>query len=635
MSTTKRDMDILIKKRSSIKGKLTRVFNFASQLDPKSTTPTHHEVRVRLEHMNSVLIQFEEIQDSIEESEQYSQEHEEERATFENRYYQTKALMESFLGGGGGGGTTTQPATTQHECTAQRKPQVKLPQLELPRFDGDVRQWPAFKNIFYASVDSADLPTVNKLQYLKSALTGEAAGLVNSLLITEENYTKALDILNKRYENKTLIVNFHLKAMLNFTSISKFNLKEFLVILQQSLDSLKAIHLPVDKWDTLLVFLISQKLDNSLRAAWEINRKDSSIATMSELLEFLNLRRTAFELLNDNKTQQSPQHSRIKIQDANGKWITARALLDTGSEVNIVTRRLALALQLKENHNQCTIQGVGNSHNQTQVSVNANISSHYDNYQTNLTFLVMNNITMPLPHTFIDTHSWNIPNQPASTLADPTFYKPGAIDLLIGAELFYDTLQAGHIKLGPNMPHLIQTTLGWVVSGPVNTNLPSGTQRVNMHVSQSTESLLNSFWEQEEMPPVKLRSPEDKYYSNIVLCWIKAPYKHKHDTYVSHRLMQIIDTTNGKNWYYINTKQNPADLITRGVMPKDLPTCQLWWQGAPWMANDLSSWPILTPSDEDISTHQNKEEKVWRDDLDKFLPQWPKEAQDRDRWVNL
>ncbi|CAG9105467.1 unnamed protein product [Plutella xylostella] len=98
--------------------------------------------------------------------------------------------------------------------------------------------------------------------------------------------------------------------------------------------------------------------------------------------------------------------------------------------------------------------------------------------------------------------------------------------------------------------------------------------------------------------------------SNIVLCWIKAPYKHKHDTYVSHRLMQIIDTTNGKNWYYINTKQNPADLITRGVMPKDLPTCQLWWQGAPWMANDLSSWPILTPSDEDISTHQNKEEKV-------------------------
>ncbi|XP_048477852.1 uncharacterized protein LOC105387623 [Plutella xylostella] len=197
MSTTKRDMDILIKKRSSIKGKLTRVFNFASQLDPKSTTPTHHEVRVRLEDMNSVLIQFEEIQDSIEESEQYSQEHEEERATFENRYYQTKALMESFLGGGGGGGTTTQPATTQHECTAQRKPQVKLPQLELPRFDGDVRQWPAFKNIFYASVDSADLPTVNKLQYLKSALTGEAAGLVNSLLITEENYTKALDILNK------------------------------------------------------------------------------------------------------------------------------------------------------------------------------------------------------------------------------------------------------------------------------------------------------------------------------------------------------------------------------------------------------------------------------------------------------
>lgn len=64
-----------------------------------------------------------------------------------------------------------------------RKPRVKLPQLELPRFDGDIKQWPAFKNIFYASVDSVDLPLVSKLQYLKSALTGEAAGLISSLLI--------------------------------------------------------------------------------------------------------------------------------------------------------------------------------------------------------------------------------------------------------------------------------------------------------------------------------------------------------------------------------------------------------------------------------------------------------------------
>lgn len=108
--------------------------------------------------------------------------------------------------------------------------------------------------------------------------------------------------MSKRYENKTIVVNFHLKAITNFSVISKLNLKDFLVTLQQSLDSLKVIDLPVDSWDTLLVFLISQKLDNSLRAAWEINRKENTIATLSELLEFLSLWRTAFELLNDKQS---------------------------------------------------------------------------------------------------------------------------------------------------------------------------------------------------------------------------------------------------------------------------------------------------------------------------------------------
>lgn len=42
--------------------------------------------------------------------------------------------------------------------------------------------------------------------------------------------------------------------------------------------------------------------------------------------------------------------------------------------------------------------------------------------------------------------------------------------------------------------------------------------------------------------------------SSIVLHWIKSPYKHKLDTYVTHRLMRIIDTTKGDDWYYINTK---------------------------------------------------------------------------------
>ncbi|XP_045457904.1 uncharacterized protein LOC123668157 [Melitaea cinxia] len=106
----------------------------------------------------------------------------------------------------------------------------------------------------------------------------------------------------------------------------------------------------------------------------------------------------------------------------------------------------------------------------------------------------------------------------------------------------------------------------------------------------------------------------DKVYlfsdSNIILCWIKSPYKHTHDSYTSHRLMQIIDITQSESWYYINTKQNPADLITRGIMPKHLPSCSLWWQGTPWLAQDQNTWPISTSIPEVDTSKQSKQEKI-------------------------
>lgn len=81
--------------------------------------------------------------------------------------------------------------------------------------------------------------------------------------------------------------------------------------------------------------------------------------------------------------------------------------------------------------------------------------------------------------------------------------------------------------------------------------------------------------------------------SSTVLHWIQSPYK-KYHTYVSHRLMEILELTAKDNWYYINTTQNPADLLTRGVAPQDLPAHPLWWHGPTWLLQDNQSWPLTT-----------------------------------------
>jgi hypothetical protein len=54
-------------------------------------------------------------------------------------------------------------------------------------------------------------------------------------------------------------------------------------------------------------------------------------------------------------------------------------------------------------------------------------------------------------------------------------------------------------------------------------------------------------------------------------------------------------------WRHVPTEQNPADLISRGVMPEVLKTCQEWFHGPQFLSSPEASWsnPIITvPSQE-------------------------------------
>ena len=55
---------------------------------------------------------------------------------------------------------------------------------------------------------------------------------------------------------------------------------------------------------------------------------------------------------------------------------------------------------------------------------------------------------------------------------------------------------------------------------------------------------------------------------------------------------RITEITNEKNveFRYINTKDNPADLPSRGMSGKELKQSTLWWSGPEWLKDDLPSW---------------------------------------------
>jgi len=132
--------------------------------------------------------------------------------------------------------------------------------------------------------------------------------------------------------------------------------------------------------------------------------------------------------------------------------------------------------------------------------VSIHVRSRHTDWHTTLDCAVLSNITGITPFTKLDTSSWKIPKD--IKLADEHFDQPGSIDLLMGADIFYEILRSDRRTRPGNFPVLQEAALGWTLSG----RTPAVTQRDPQHTfllreDNSLEHILNSFWEVE---PVEL-----------------------------------------------------------------------------------------------------------------------------------
>ncbi|GFY25372.1 uncharacterized protein TNCV_2484921 [Trichonephila clavipes] len=58
--------------------------------------------------------------------------------------------------------------------------------------------------------------------------------------------------------------------------------------------------------------------------------------------------------------------------------------------------------------------------------------------------------------------------------------------------------------------------------------------------------------------------------SHVVLSWLSSPPRNW-KPFVANRTSEILDIIPCKQWRYVPSKENPADLGSRGMSPKDLP----------------------------------------------------------------
>ncbi|XP_066587663.1 uncharacterized protein [Prorops nasuta] len=189
---------------------------------------------------------------------------------------------------------------------------IGLPVIDLPKFSGDYLEWNNFYETFSSIVhEKVHVSGRDKFHYLKSCLQGEAA-TVKSLAITSENYEIAWDTLVARYTDKRMITNTFLHQISQVPTLRGDNfkvLKEVRDSVTVALNALKTMGCGVDHWDPIIVHSLKNKLDATLRLAWEMYLGSSKdYPTFLQFSEFLTLHINSLQSLG-NKTKTSKKES--------------------------------------------------------------------------------------------------------------------------------------------------------------------------------------------------------------------------------------------------------------------------------------------------------------------------------------
>ena len=167
-------------------------------------------------------------------------------------------------------------------------------------------------------------------------MEGPAAAAIKGLPLTADNYGAAKEILEKRFEQKQIVINAHMEGLVKLSPVSCNDDLKRLRQLHDQVEShvraLQAIGIDKDAYGTLLLPLLLEKIPMDLRLI--ISRKiDTSEWDLDTLLQSFDNEIEAREQCEvmTPKTPKKPNYT----QQPNGGKInpsTAAALLNQGTK---------------------------------------------------------------------------------------------------------------------------------------------------------------------------------------------------------------------------------------------------------------------------------------------------------------
>ena len=88
-----------------------------------------------------------------------------------------------------------------------------LLKLKLTEFSRDPLEWPEWSGLFDVVVHQKPISDTEKMQYLKTSLTGQAKATISGMRLSSQSHYYARDILCEKYGRSDVIVNAQIKKI--------------------------------------------------------------------------------------------------------------------------------------------------------------------------------------------------------------------------------------------------------------------------------------------------------------------------------------------------------------------------------------------------------------------------------------
>ncbi|GFV75186.1 integrase catalytic domain-containing protein [Trichonephila clavipes] len=200
--------------------------------------------------------------------------------------------------------------------------------------------------------------------------------------------------------------------------------------------------------------------------------------------------------------------------DGRNRLQTVRCLLDVGSQSCSCTRACAEKLQLKMEKINTVVSCVNDASMVVKNCVKTSVANKAKAFESELMLLVVNKITDLIPNKVIDV---DVNVSEFVPLADDKFNIPDRIDMLLGAEIFYELLKPGKFYCDNSHLVLQNTVFGYVVSGSVD-QVTENRVHCGLIVDDDLNKTLKKFWEIEGVHIESLRFIQRCPCVRIILC---------------------------------------------------------------------------------------------------------------------